>query len=416
MIIGMKKMIVSTLLVLSLVACGTEDNGSDDSDMEGDTNFDKKDYHKIISPNNTLGFHLLEEVDPDEDGNIFISPTSLFMALSMVYNGAEDETKKEIADVLQAENIEIDELNKANASLMSIMNDNSDQVQLDVGNSTWLNAQFHFQDDFAKSNKDYFDAEIEEIDVDDDKSADKINDWVKEATNDKIDEIADAPLDSNMVAMLINAIYFQGEWTNAFDEDETSDETFHLDDGSTKDTPLMKLKEDLMYMENDDFQAVSLPYGDDEEMSMHIFLPSEDSNLKDFQEKLTSDNWGEWQSEFQEQEGTIMLPKFQMEYEATLNKSLEALGMETAFNKDKANFENMVKEDDPLWISEIKQKTFIDVNEEGTEAAGATSSEMETTSAPIDEPFEMKVDRPFFFAITDDETEAILFMGTIYNP
>ena len=365
----MKKMIVSTLLVLSLVACGKED---DNSIVKDNANFDKNDYQKIISPNNALGFHLLDEVDPDEDGNIFISPTSLLMALSMVYNGADGETKKEIADTLQAEGMEVDELNKANASLMSIMNDDSKQVQLDVGNSIWLNGVFHFQDDFAEKNKDYFNAEIQEIDVDDEKSADKINDWVKEATNDKIDKITDAPLDSNMVAMLINAIYFQGAWTNAFDENETADQAFHLDDGSTKDVPLMKLKEDLMYMETDGFQAVALPYGDDEEMSMHIFLPGENSSLRDFRKKLTNENWEKWKSEFQEQKGTIMLPKFQLEYEATLNESLAALGMEKAFDKDKANFEKMIEEDDPLWISEVKQKTFIDVNEEGTEAAGAT--------------------------------------------
>lgn len=406
----MRYVIVSTILILLLTACSGNSSG------ESDVHFSEDDYQKIVSSNNGLGFDLLEAIEPDESGNIFISPVSLFMALSMVYNGADGKTKEEIAAVLQAEGIEVDELNQANASLMSIMNDDSRQVQLDVGNSIWLNEQFHFQDDFAENSKNYFHAEIQEIDVDDDKSADNINDWVKEATNDKISEIADAPLDSNMVAMLINAIYFQGTWTHTFDENETEDQAFHLDDGSTKDVPLMKLKEDLMYMENDDFQAVSLPYGDDEEMSMHLFLPREDSTIEDFQEKLTNEEWEKWKSEFQQQEGTVMLPKFQLEYEATLNESLEALGMRTAFDKDKANFEQMIEEDDPLWISEVKQKTFIDVNEEGTEAAGATSVEVGTTSATLDEPFEMEVNRPFFFAITDDETEAILFMGTILNP
>lgn len=412
----MKKLITLTILILLLVACGTADDDSGDSNTENDANFSKNDYQKIISANNGLGFDLLKVIDPDESGNILISPTSLSMALSMVYNGADGETKTEIADTLQLEAIAVDELNKANASLMSIINDDSEQVQLDIGNSIWLNNEFHFQDDFSDNNKNYFNAEIQEIDVTDDNSVDQINNWVREATNDKIDEIADAPLNANMVAMLINVIYFQGAWTHAFDENETTEQAFHLDDSSTKDVPLMKLSENLMYMENDDFQAVSLPYGDDEEMSMDVFLPRENSTLKDFQEKLTNEEWEEWKSEFQQQEGTIMLPKFQLEYEATLNESLEALGMITAFDEDQANFEKMIEEDDPLWISEVKQKTFIDVNEEGTEAAGATSIEMETTSAPIDEPFEMVVDRPFFIAITDNETETILFMGSIFNP
>ncbi|WP_440896656.1 serpin family protein [Amphibacillus sp. Q70] len=412
----MKKFIASTIVILLLTACGTTDDDSSDSGTENDANFNESDYQKIISANNGLGFDLLKVVDSDENGNIFISPTSLSMALSMAYNGADGETKQEIADTLQIEEPEVDELNQANASLISMIIDDSEQVQLDIGNSIWLNNEFHFQDDFAENNTNYFNAEIQEIDINDTTSADQINDWVKEATNDKIDEITDAPLDPDMVAMLINTIYFHGSWTHPFDEDETEEQTFHLDDGSTKDVPLMKLNENLMYMENDDFQAVSLPYGDDEEMSMDIFLPKENSTLKDFQEKLTNQDWEEWKAEFQQQEGTVMLPKFQLEYEATLNETLETLGMTTAFDEEKANFEKMIEEDDPLWITEVKQKTFIDVNEEGTEAAGSTSVEIGTTSAPIDEPFEMKVNRPFFIAITDNETEAILFMGTIFSP
>lgn len=414
----MKKLIAFILIVMLLIsatACGKKD----DSSHSGETSsrdFDKNDYEKIVSSNNKLGFDLLATSDPDDKGNTFISPTSLLMALSMVYNGADGKTKKEIADVLHAKGIEVDELNKANASLMSIMNDDSEQIHLDVGNSIWLNEQFHFQDDFVKNNKDYFHAAIQEINVDDRKTPDKINDWVKKATNDKIEKIADSPLDPNMVAMLINAIYFQGEWTNEFDEKETADRTFYLSDGTKKDVPLMKQKRELAYMENDNFQAVSLPYGEDGEMSMNIFLPQESTNMKDFQKKLTDVNWEEWKSEFQRQKGTIMLPKFQLEYEAALNEPLKNLGMTTAFDKDEANFEKMIEEDDPLWISKIKQKTFIDVNEKGTEAAGATSSEMDTTSAPVDEPFQMEVNRPFFITITDEKTETILFMGTIFNP
>lgn len=409
-IIGYSVFLLGFIVVVS--ACGT----TNELDISSDVDFGENDYEQIVSPNNELGFNLLREVEPDEDGNLFMSPMSLFMALSMVYNGAEGETKEEIAKVLQAEGVDEQALNQANASLMSLLHKHSEQVELNIANSIWLNDEFQFQDTFAANNRDYFNAEIEEMDVNDTKSSEKINKWVKDATNDKIEDIVEAPLDPNLVTILVNAIYFNGNWTYEFDKQQTENRAFHLADGTTKDVPLMSLKENLAYLENEDFQAIALPYGEDESISMNIFLPKENTSLKDFQTQLTNENWESWKSEFQKTEGTILLPKFQLEYEAILNDTLSKLGMADAFNEENADFSTMIKSEDPLWISQVKQKTFIDVNEKGTEAAAATSVEMETTSAPIDEPFYMEVNRPFFIAITDDETDAILFMGLIANP
>lgn len=412
----MKKLIVPLILVSFFTlatGCGTG-NKPGSLKVASDVDFDKDDYKKVVSSNNQLGLELLSEVEANGNGNTFISPTSLFIALSMIYNGADGVTKEEIAKVLQAEGMEVNELNRANASLMSILHSDSKQIQLNVANSIWLNETFHFQTDFAQNNRDYFNAKIQEIDIYDSHSPKMINDWVKKSTNEKIEKIVDAPLDPNLVAILINAIYFKGDWTYEFDKRQTEKRTFHLEDGTTKDMPLMTLNEKLAYMENENFQAVSLPYGD-EEMSMKVFLPKENSSLEEFEKMLTNDNWRRWSSEFQEKEGTIMLPKFQLEYEVSLNEALKKLGMTTAFDKG-ANFTKMIKENDPLWISKVKQKTYIDVNEEGAEAAAATSVEVVSESAAIDEPFYMEVKRPFFIAITDDETGTILFMGSISNP
>ena len=159
---------------------------------------------------------------------------------------------------------------------------------------------------------------------------------------------------------------------------------------------------------------VTLPYAGDA-MSMNVFLPKEDSTLKEFEKMLTEDNWKKWNSAFHEKEGTILLPKFQLEYEVLLNETLKKLGMTTAFD-ERANFRKMINEDDPLWISKVKQKTFMDVNEEGTEAAAATSVEMKTEMAVMGGPFRMEVNRPFFIAITDNKTGTIVFMGSISNP
>ncbi len=404
--------LLATILVM-LTGCGTE-NKSGGLEISKDVAFGEKDYEKIVSPANELGFKLLKEVEADENNNIFISPTSLFMALAMVYNGAEGETKEEIAQVLHSEGIDPEELNKANASMMSVLNKEADDIQLNIANSIWLNDKFTFQKDFAGSNKDYFNAEIAEIDIADSKSPEQINNWVKEATNDKIEKIVDSPLDANLVAVLINAIYFKGSWTNEFDKNETEDRPFQLLDGSFKDVPLMAMKEKFSYLENEKFQAITLPYGDGE-MSMKVFLPKENSSLEEFKTLLTHENWTAWQKEFEVEKGTILLPKFQLEFEASLKGALKSLGMKSAFDEN-ANFTKMINEDDQVSITNVKQKTFIDVGEKGTEAAAVTGIEMGITSAPINEPFRMEVNRPFFFTITDEETDTILFMGSISNP
>lgn len=377
--------------------------------------FGKDDYRRIVSSNNELGFNILTKIDADEQNNLFISPTSLMMALSMVYNGADGVTKKEIAQALQLDHIDRDDLNKANASFVTKLYKDTNQVTINVANSIWLNEDYHFQDMFLQNNQDYYNAEVKEIDVFDSKSAKFINDWVKKSTNNKIDAIVEEPLDENLLAFLINAIYFNGQWTYEFDKKKTNVDHFHLLDGSTKDVSFMSLQEELLYLESDDFQAIKLPYGNGE-MSMNIFLPREGLTFEQFKEMLTNANWKKWNSEFQEKEGTIILPKFTLTYETSLNRALVELGINEAFDEHHADFSKMIKEDEQIFISDVKQKTFIEVNEKGTEAAATTSVEIKLTSAPVDGPFYMEVNRPFFFTITDEETDAIIFMGLLSDP
>jgi len=408
--------LIGMLVVMS--SCGTENDESENADEEepvipSHVNYEDGDVTQIVAPQNELGFKLLPVVDPDDNNNVFISPTSLFMALSMVYNGADGATKEEIANTLQSENIGIEDLNKANAALLENLHDKS-KSELNIANSIWLNDEFALDDDFKQNTSDYFNAKIQEINIGDANVADNINDWVEQATNEKITDMVDSPLSQDLVAMLINAIYFKGDWKYEFDSDLTETHDFQTGDGDTKQVPLMQLEEELNYMENDEFQAVELPYTDNE-MSMHIFLPKEDSSLEDFTESLTNNQWEEWQEVFTETEGTLMLPKFELEYEVLLNDPLTELGMNTAFDTEKAEFPNITEGNDQIFISDVKQKSYVKVNEEGTEAAAATSTEMEVTSFNPD-IFQMIVNRPFFFTITDSDTGTILFMGSIANP
>lgn len=406
----MKKLLFTmmiTFLCTSLIGCGTK-NDTSSSKILSSAEFNEDDYYELVQPNNTLGFQLLSTAPKNNEGNLFISPTSLLMALSMVYNGAEGKTKEEMAKILE---LHTDQVNKANASLLNRLIQNSNHVELAIANSIWLNENYHFKDDFKNNVHDYFNAEINEINVTDNESVKEINNWVRKATNEKINEIIQSPLDPDLVSLLLNAIYFKGDWKYEFDKNQTREDTFY---GQTKSASFMKLEEELSYFENDLFQAVSLPYGD-ETLSMKVFLPKENSSIKEVEDELTYENWQKWSSQFTKREGTLLLPKFKLEYEIELNDALKMLGMPTAFEKD-ADFSNMIQENVPLWISKVKQKTYIDVNEKGTEAAAVTSIEMVTESAIISDSFYMNVNRPFIFSIVDDETGMILFLGSISSP
>ena len=398
---------------MAVSGCGSgQDNGN--LAIAEAVDFGTKDYERIIMPTNNLAYELLDKIEANDDGNVFFSPASLWMALAIVYNGADGETKTEMAEAMQAQGIDVADLNKANASLMTALNKDSDNIQLTIANSIWLNEEFNLQKDYAKRTEDYFNAQTHQITISSNEASKKINEWVKKATNAKIDKMVDDPLDSNLVALVLNAIYFKGHWTYPFDKKQTEKRTFHLEDGTEKIAPFMKLQRKFSYMAGDGFQAVKLPYADGE-MSMTVVLPDENLGLEDFKRTLSTENWGLFLTAFNEREGTILLPKFKMEYETELNGALEALGMPSAFTES-ADFSHMVEGDANLFISTVKQKTYIDVNEEGTEAAAVTGVQVGVTSAPADGPFHMEMNRPFFLMITDEETGVVLFVGYVANP
>ena len=179
---------------------------------------------------------------------------------------------------------------------------------------------------------------------------------------------------------------------------------------------MMHQRGSYQYLEKDKFQAVRLPYGN-KRLNMDIFLPSERIGLKKFIDLITADNWNQWTADFSESEGEIALPRFRIEYEITLNEALKALGMKSAFDPLHADFGAMVQSTAKTYISSVKHKAFAEVNEEGTEAAAVTSTEIQVTSMPIArKPFQMIVNRPFFFVIRDNSTNAVLFAGAIVSP
>jgi serpin B len=367
---------------------------------------------RLVNANREFAFKLFSQVNQqDQNQNIFVSPTSVSIALSLLYNGADGQTQQQMAQVLELQGMKLEEINQAYQSLQNLL-ENQPEVELSIANSLWLKQGFPVESEFLANNKKYYQAEIKELDFSQPDSKDIINNWVATATNDKITEIIDS-IDPRDVFFLINAIYFKGTWTTQFDPQLTETKPFYLNNNQKINHALMSQRGNFSYYENDQFQAINLPYGESQNLSMYIFLPKKNSNLDKFLKNLTSQNWQEWGNNFSKQEGFISIPKFKLEYEITLNDTLKSIGMTDIFS-NYANFKKMTTEE--VFVNEVKHKTFIDVNEEGTEAAAVTSVGIRTTSVQINEPFTMIVDRPFFYAICDNKTDTILFMGKVLNP
>jgi serine protease inhibitor len=369
---------------------------------------------RLIAANTQFGFRLFAEiVEQDAGKNVFVSPASVAMALAMTYNGAAGETQQAMAEVLELEELSLQEINQANAALRKSLENPDPEVELTIANSLWARAGVGFKPDFLERNRQFFGAEIAELDFDDPSASKTINKWVEDSTKGKIDKIVADKIDPDTVLFLINAIYFKGQWAVKFDASKTEDRVFYLLDGGQKQVPMMSQSGEYAYYRGQGFQAVGLPYGEGR-VSMIVFLPGPESSLDQFLESLDAENWANWLSQFDRMEGDIVLPRFKLEYDISLNDALKALGMEIAFDSSGANFEGMRPIPPNLYIKDVKHKTFVEVNEEGTEAAAVTKVEIGIESAP--QRFSFVVDRPFFFAIHDHQTDMVLFMGTIVEP
>jgi serpin B len=349
--------------------------------------------------------------------NIFISPASIMVCLAMTYNGADGKTREAMAEALELQGMSVEDVNRAFADLKSALNSTDPKIKLNIANSLWARNGFTFKPAFIQRSKDYFEAELTSLNFADPAAAETINLWVSKNTEGKIEKIIDQ-ISGDKVLYLINAIYFKGQWQVEFKKEKTQPDVFKLSGGEQKKLPMMSQSGNYLYYKGKDFQSVALPYGKGG-VSMYVFLPDENSGLDQFEQNLTSENWDSWMQSFSMTPGHVMLPRFKVEWESDLNETLKALGMAEAFDSNRADFSQMadLKSGNRLYISEVKHKTWGEVNEEGTEAAAATSVGVSLTSVSVPpKPFSMKVDRPFFFAIRDNRTGVLLFMGSISNP
>jgi serine protease inhibitor len=371
--------------------------------------------HRLILANARFSIKLFTELYSQDSGkNLLVSPASVAFVLAMTYNGAKGDTQRAMAQTLAVHELSVDELNSANAALKTQLDQASSAIQLSIANALWTKQGLTFNPVFIQRNKDFYGAHVAALDVDAPQAYVVINTWVRQHTVGKITEIVDR-LDPSTVMLLVNAIYFKGKWATEFDSARTQEQPFTLLGGQQKSHPLMIQTGRYPYYHGNRFQAVSLPYGSGR-VSLYVFLPDEGVSLAALIKTISAEQWAIWMTQFRQTQGYLALPRFQISYEVELNRALSALGMGEAFDPHVANFEAVLSTPSRLYINTVKHKTFIEVNEEGTEAAATTSVDVFATSAMPQHTFTMIVNRPFFCALRDNETGTLLFMGTIVDP
>ena len=371
---------------------------------------------QLIDADNAFGLEIFQFIREESDKeNLMVSPLSISLALAMAYNGADGDTKTEMENAMKLNGLTPEQINSAYKMLIAALQSLDEDVIFEIANAVYYDSGFPVKQSFFDINKNYYDAEVEGLDFGNPSTIEAINDWVAEKTHDKITKIIEQ-LSPDARMVLLNAIYFYGTWANEFDEDGTKMRNFFKTDGTTKEVPMMSKEDKLEYTANNLFSAVKIPYGTGQ-YNMVVMLPSTEKSSQDVIDELSANNWKDWAEEFTTEDHVVVtMPRFKFGFDLELNKVLKQMGMVKAFSDQQANFSKI--SDIFLYISAVIHKTYIDVNETGTEAAAVTAIVFETTSAGPNEPQKIyfTVDKPFVFAITEKDTNAILFIGEVQNP
>ncbi len=403
---GRLTMVLSLTAMLAVImAAPTESDVTTTASMSRTT---------FVTGTRELGFQLFSQlVSNSATRNVVISPVSVEMCLALTANGAGGKTRTEIAGVLGTPVAALDVVNGANAAVLRTYADFGSPAQLTIANSIWGRKGLEFTKPFLDVCSRDYSASARTLDFASPTAVRDVNGWVADKTHGLIPTIIGA-LDSNDVALLLSAIYFRCKWAEPFNRGLTSPSPFHLMDGSRVERQMMVQKGRFGYLKTSSFSAVALPFAGDR-FSMYVFVPRDTNGLPDFLRQLSDSNWRQWTSGFGSVRVHIGLPRFTVQYKASLKSNLMAMGMTTAFDSAHADFTPMVAKSplQPVWIGDAMHKVFIEVDEEGTRAAATTGEVV------FGGPIQMEAvvaDRPFFFAIVDTISDAILFMGVVYDP
>ena len=376
--------------------------------------FANPNVEKIVKKNSKFALELYRELIKTEKGNLFFSPYSISTALAMVYAGARGETAKEMAKTCRFTMNE-KELHETFSILRKKIQSNRKSCRLSVANSLWAQKGYCFWNSYFAMLSRYYEAGVKTVDFKNDleDSRKTINEWVSKKTEEKIKELFQKGILNKMVRLvLVNAIYFKGTWRVGFDAKKTKKAPFHLNDGKEINVPTMYVKDNFKYAENKVLQALELPYSGNK-MSLLVLLPRNPKMWKFVESKMNLRNIKDTFKHIKMKKVAVYLPKFKMSCGFSLGKILKKMGMRLAFSMG-ADFSGMTGRKD-LAISKVIHKSFVKINESGTEAAATTGVTMFRKSAPA-KPTVFRVDRPFIFIIYDRESKSILFMGRVMNP
>ncbi|MDX2415131.1 MAG: serpin family protein [Bacteroidales bacterium] len=402
--------IIALLLLFPFSACekqNTDDPPGDPVPLE--LTLSEK---ALSESSNQFSFDIFNQILGSKSSieNIMISPMSISYALSMTLNGAAGETRTAMMEALRTGDLTLDEINNSYRTLSDKITTVDKRVIMSIANSVWVEDRLDVKQEFIDALVNYFNAEGHQFNINDPDIVDKVNKWISDNTNGKIEEMIDE-IPSDVVMLLINAIYFNGKWRMQFDTDETLDKPFYLANGGSVDVDMMYQKNNFKISCNDRLCLVELPYGQGN-FVMDVILPAEGLSTADILDDLTDAKFNQLLETAYEREINIYMPRFKYEYKIELGDVLSAMGMGVAFT-GAADFSNIA--DAGLAISKVLHQTFIDNKEEGTEAAAATVVMIELTSLPP-EPQTINLNRPFYYIIRESSTNSIIFMGLTGNP
>ena len=402
---GNRAKAVAPLVVLIALFCGLAHAGEQPAE-------------RILGQDNSaFAVDLYQELCAS-DGNVFFSPYSVSTALAMTYGGARGNTELEMAKTLRF-SLNQDDLHPAFAKVQSRLNQvqKADNITLSIANSLWPQQGYRFLDEYLSLILESYDASITPVDFTQapEDAGTMINKWVEDKTQDKIkDLIQPGTLDPLTRLLLVSAIYFKGNWQNPFPPKKTENAPFHISLEESVQAPMMTQEEELRYANCGSFELLELPYAG-YQVSMYVLLPKTLEGLSQVEASLSTENLERWKDRLRDRKVLVFMPRFKMTSTFRLDKTLVSLGMVDAFSSTRANLAGMDGNPDRLYVGAVIHQAFVDVNEEGTEAAAATAVEVETRAMEAT-PTVFRADHPFVFIIQENWTWSILFMGRVADP
>ncbi len=404
----MKLHLISITIALVVLSGCSKENPTTPKDPKP-VNLTEKN-RQVITMSNAFGINLFRETAQASEGNLMLSPLSATAALSMLINGCEAETYNQIRDMIGYQDLSIEEINDTYQSLSKQLLNLDPEINLALANAVWYRQGFEVKSPFLERLQNAYEARTAALDFSSPSALTTINSWASDNTNGKIDKVLEE-IEPDAVMFLMNALYFKGTWTYKFDKSQTGPVAFRPESGAAVEVEMMKGNFPFKTFSNNNCTAIEMNYGQ-QNFAMDIIIPN--GTLSDYISGFTEESWQSVTAGLDAisnpEKLEITIPKFKFEYEKTLNDQLKALGMTDAFDPTLANLSGISDAD--IYVSFVKQNTFVDMNEEGTEAAAVTTIGIYETSAPMP----VVVDKPFIFAIRERLSNTLLFIGKVEMP